>query len=164
MGAPIGNNFWEARAKHGRDEIFEDPEILWEESIGYFIWVKENPLQEQDWVGKDGNEVSKDKMRAMSIAGLCLYLGVNSRYFYDLEDRIKGKKDQRSKDFSHVITRIKDTLNSQKFEGAAAGLLNANIISRDLGLVDKTQNEHAISATDKPSWLGESITNERPNE
>ena len=35
-------------------------------------------------------------------------------------------------------------MNAYKFEGAAAGLLHANIIARDLGLADKkdiTQNK-----------------------
>ncbi len=36
-----------------------------------------------------------------------------------------------------VITRIKETIFTQKFEGASADLLNANIIARDLGLADK---------------------------
>jgi hypothetical protein len=43
----------------------------------------------------------------------------------------------------------------QKFSGAAAGLLNPNIIARDLGLADKseiastiTKNENLVSYTD----------------
>lgn len=32
---------------------------------------------------------------------------------------------------------------AQKFEGASVGAFNANIIARDLGLIDKKEVEHA---------------------
>ena len=48
-------------------------------------------------------------------------------------------KKKQGKDFSKVIRDIKDIIEVQKFEGASAGLLNANIIARDLGLADTKQ-------------------------
>ena len=47
-----------------------------------------------------------------------------------------------NKDFIGITTQIKKVIYSQKFEGAAADMLNANIIARELGLSDKVQNEH----------------------
>ena len=35
-----------------------------------------------------------------------------------------------------------EIIYNQKFTGAAADLLNPNIIARELGLADKQQNEH----------------------
>ena len=43
------------------------------------------------------------------------------------------------KDFSQVVNTIKEIIETQKFEGASAGLLNPNIIARDLGLTDKKE-------------------------
>lgn len=37
---------------------------------------------------------------------------------------------------SPIINRVERLIWQQKFEGAAAGLLNANLISRELGLAD----------------------------
>jgi hypothetical protein len=65
--------------------------------------------------------------------GLCRYLDCNTDYFR----QFKSKLDEDPQGFSWVITRIKETIYEQKFTGAAAGFLNANIISRDLGLIDK---------------------------
>ncbi len=45
------------------------------------------------------------------------------------------------KDFFGVYTRISQIIRTQKFEGAAVGLFNANIIARDLGLADKQSSE-----------------------
>jgi hypothetical protein len=42
-------------------------------------------------------------------------------------------------DFIAVTEQAENVIRSQKFGGAAAGLLNANIIARDLGLSDKTE-------------------------
>lgn len=154
MGAPTENNFWELRSKHGRDRIFSTPEILWDAACEYFQYVTDNPLLEHDFVGKDANDVERRKMRAMSIQGLSLYLDVNSKYFYDFETSLKGKEDELSKGFSQIISRIRDIIYSQKFEGAAAGMLNPVIISRDLGLAEKTETKGEISI---PDWMQQGI-------
>lgn len=138
MSAPIGNQFWKLRSKHGRDKLFATPEILWEEACKYFEWCDNNPLIEIDYKGKDADRVEIPKMRAYTMQGLCLFLDCNVGYFNDFKRSDKGKE----KDFSVVITRIEETVYTQKFTGAAAGFLNANIISRDLGLADKREVEN----------------------
>ena len=42
-------------------------------------------------------------------------------------------------DFIDVTRKASNVIRSQKFAGAAAELLNANIIARDLGLTDKKE-------------------------
>ncbi len=74
----------------------------------------------------------------MSIEGLCIFLDISTQTFHDYADN----KDGRYKDFIDITTRIKEILRTQKFEGAAAGFLNPNIIARDLGLKEKTENEN----------------------
>lgn len=141
MSQMIGNKFWELRSKHGRERIFTTPDILWDAACEYFEYVQNNPLLEHDFVGKDAIEVDKRKMRAMTLAGLCLYLDVNTVYFNQFEYSLEGKDDDVSKEYSKVIARIRDVIWTQKFEGAAAGLLNANLISRELGIADKTETD-----------------------
>lgn len=143
-GAPEGNQFWKARSKHGRDKIFETPSILFEACCEYFEWCEESPLLEHDFVGKDAVEVNRRKMRAFTIQGLCIFLGVNTDYFSDFKGNLKGKEDELSKDFSRIITQVMDIIYNQKFTGAAAGFLNPNIIARDLGLTDKKEQIHKI--------------------
>jgi hypothetical protein len=128
MGAPIGNEFWKRRTKHGRDKLFTKPELLWEAAQEYFQWCFDNPLIEIDFVGKDATQVQKPKIRAFTWSGLELYLDIASLREY--------KSNPDYKEFSHIITRIEKIMYTQKFEGAAAGLLNPNIIARDLRLND----------------------------
>lgn len=143
MGAPKGNQFWKLRSKHGRDKIFATPEILWDAACEYFEWCEENPWEKQHWVGKDGDEVTVKLQRPFTLHGLCVFLGVNTKYFNDFEQTC-------GKDFSELCTRIKEIIYSQKFEGAAVGLYNANIIARDLGLRDNqdlTTNGESFNIT-----------------
>lgn len=132
----IGNQFWKARAKHGRDKIFETEIVLWEAACEYFDWVEANPLYEDKVFAYQG-EIKHEpaaKMRAMTLDGLYIFLDIN-RSTWDLY----RKRD----DFIAVITRIENIIRTQKFEGASADLLNANIIARDLGLRDNVNNEHS---------------------
>lgn len=131
-----GNQFWKNRTKHGRDKLFSSPEVLWEEACKYFDWVDENPLIEVDFKGKDADEVHVPKMRPYTWSGLQLFLDVFSLRDY--------KTNEDYAEFSQVITRIGEIIYTQKFEGAASGFLNPNIIARDLGLAEKSETKGKI--------------------
>lgn len=132
MAAPKGNQFWKERATSGRKPIFTDPEVLWKVCCEYFEWVEDNPLKESKPFAFQGKVTMAevDKMRAMTISGLCIFLDIGFQTWQDYKDR---------DDFSDIITRAEAIIYQQKFEGAAADLLNANIISRELGLADKKE-------------------------
>jgi len=132
MPAPKGNQFWKARTKHGRDKLFNDPEILWEACQEYFEWVDKNPLMSAETVKFQGEGKLMDvpKMRAMTMGGLCIFLGINQQTWANY------KEDE---DFLGIITQTEEIIRNQKFTGAAAELLNPNIIARDLGLSDKKE-------------------------
>jgi hypothetical protein len=72
-------------------------------------------------------------MRAMTIDGLCLFLDVDLKTWFNW---------RAEEDFFPVTTRAESVIRSQKFAGAAADMLNANIIARDLGLKDAATHEH----------------------
>ena len=129
-----GNKFWEARSSAGRKPKFKTGEALYEACLEYFNWVHENPLYEDKLVTFQGQASHEpvEKMRAMTIGGLCLFLDVEYKTWQD------WRKNRA--DLSSVITRAEAIIRVQKFAGAAADLLNPNIIARDLGLVEK--NEH----------------------
>lgn len=149
MGAPEGNQFWKLRSKHGRDRLFGTPSELWEAACEYFQWCEENPFLKSEAKVVNGGykepgsvEIAElPHMRPFTIQGLCSYLDCNTMYFSQFESSLSGRNDQISKDFSIIITRIRETIYNQKFSGAASGFFNANIIARDLGLSDKKEIE-----------------------
>lgn len=155
MAAPEGNQFWKLRSKHGRNKLFESPDLLWEAACEYFEWCDENPLMEVDFKGKDADRVELPKMRAFTLHGLCRYLDCNTEYFRNF----KNQERVNAEDFSSVITRIEEIIYDQKFTGAAAGFLNPNIIARDLGLSDKQQVNQTLALT---PFNGIEMVNEDP--
>lgn len=141
MAAPKGNQFWKARSKHGRDKIFAGADVLWEACQEYFQWVEDNPLMAAEVVKYQGEAKLTEvpKMRAMTIGGLCIFLDISQVTWFEY-----AKND----DFSNVITQVEEIIRTQKFAGAAAELLNPNIIARDLGLADKKELDGRLKLSD----------------
>jgi len=150
MAAPKGNKFWLLCSTHGRKPIFETPESLWDAACEYFSYVQANPLYETRAFQHQGEVMLKKipRMRAMTINGLCLFLDINQETFMLYRKR---------EGFIGVSEKILETIRSQKFEGAAADLLNGNIIARDLGLVDQRQNKNLTMFKDVSEMTDEEI-------
>lgn len=136
MVAPKGNRFWAVRSSHGRNPVFETPEQLLGACEEFFEWVNENPLESTEAFAFQGNVTLEvlPKMRAMTLDGLQIFLDVDDTTWADY---------RRKENFSRVVSYVEKCIRNQKFGGAAAGLLNANIIARDLGLKDTVANEHS---------------------
>lgn len=135
MAAPKGNQFWKFRTKHGANKLFSDPAVLWAECVKYFEWCEENPLQEEKVFHASGEitRTNVSKIRAMTIQGLCFYLKISTQTWGEY---------RKQKDLSDIIHEAEQVIYDQKFSGAAADLLNANIIARDLGLSEKQEHKH----------------------
>lgn len=137
MAAPEGNQFWRLRTKHGRDKEYETPEVMWEEIAGYFQWCDDNPWMKNEAVKSGdlaGQIISIPTARPYTIGGLCIYLGISQDAWKDYCKR---------KDFIGITTHAEEAIRTQKFEGAAVGAFNANIIARDLGLSEKNDLNHS---------------------
>lgn len=137
MAAPKGNQFWKLRSKHGRDKLFATPDLLWEAACEYFEWCDDNPWKMKEAL--KGGEMAGTVMdiptaRPYTLTGLALYLGASETFWREFR---KGAKN----DFLSVIDQIEQVIYTQKFEGAAVGAFNANIIARDLGLKDASKQE-----------------------
>lgn len=123
------------RRHHGPHSRYT-PEELWEKSCEYFQWVEDNPLWEVKSYMYMGQPVQDriPKMRAMTMGGLCLFLGLHAEALY------KCARERES--YRDVVATICNVMREQKFAGAAADLFNANIIARDLGMKELHLHEH----------------------
>jgi len=153
MGAPKGNEYWKFRDKHGRDYKYS-PEALWLEAVDYFEWVKKHPIKEHKVFGTGKNDEQKH-MRAMTLTGFCAFADITLETYNAYRN---NENKELKKDFVRVTKRIDQIIYAQKFEGAACGMLNPVIISRDLGLVDRKD----ITTDDEPiTGFKVTITDER---
>lgn len=144
MGAPIGNQFWKKRSKHGRDKIFTTPEILWDAAVEYFKEVDASRYGKNELIKSGdmaGQSVPNMVDRPYQIGHLCLFLHVNEKYFNRFEKELEGKDDEISKDFCNVVARIREVIRCQKLEGAMLGVFESRIVAQMEGLKDKLQVE-----------------------
>ena len=131
-----GNQLWKLALRNGlQPKLYLDPNDLVIAICGYFQWVEDNPLQEAKLVTYEGNSTLEGipKMRAPTLAGLTAYIGISRTTWGD------WRRGTTRPELSHVVEWAEQFMYESKFTGASAGLLNAMMISRDLGLIDKQE-------------------------
>lgn len=144
------DNYWERkRFQVGRKKTFQTPSDLWKAAVEYFKWVEDNPLYEEKAFAFKGDiTITKiKKMRAMSIARLCSFVGI------DYSNYTRYRKNEK---YASTVETIDSIIREQKFEGAAAGLFNANIIARDLGLrenIDQSSKDGTMTPKESKNTI-----------
>lgn len=122
-----------ADKRRGAPLKFETPEQLAEQISAYIQWSQDNPLFEAKVVSNKGEPeiVKLPKARLISIGGLCVFLGITQRTWSNWRDN--------REDLLPVITAFDEMSQQWQLSHASADLINANIISRLLGLADKKE-------------------------
>lgn len=140
---------WEKRSV-GKPPAFNSPDEMWERAVKYFEWCEEEgKIEEEKLFSSQGQVISGEvkHMRAMTQAGLCLFLNIGRSTWHDYCNKPA---------YSEVTQAINDVMDEQKFTGAASGRLNHNIIARDLGLAD-TQNHTSSDGSMSPKDNAEAV-------
>lgn len=112
-------------------------DLAWQQ---YFQWCDENPWYKNEAIKSGENAgqiIAVPTARPYSEVGFCAFHNLGEKYITELSHTLEGKKDPISKELSNILTQARAKCRAQKFEGAAVGAFNANIIARDLGMVDK---------------------------
>jgi hypothetical protein len=128
-----GHRFWRTRVSSGPEPRFADAEALWAACDSYFSWTEDNPIIEEQLVTYKGMTrlVPVPKVRPMTKRGLCRFLGIAHTTWAE------WKKDRP--ELAEAIERAESVIWEQKFNGAAVGIFNGNLVARELGLADKTE-------------------------
>jgi len=122
---------WDWIKRGGRPKKFESPEIFARAAKEYFIWSRRTPWKGSEW--KDGKYQSKPLGRPFTWGGLAIRLGISEEYIRNFRNQL-NKEDPDYIGFTSVLAAIDSIMRTQKFEGAAVGVFNANLIAYDLGL------------------------------
>ena len=130
QGAPIGNQFWKLRGDLSETGKKLTPEEVVTKAQEYIDRCINEPLKEQDFRGKDANEIRVDRMRAMTLEGLYFHLDISKETW---------RRWRSEEKYSGIITRIENLMFTYDFEGAAANMLNPNTIARKLGIQDNSE-------------------------
>lgn len=124
----------------GKNKYIETPEKMWELFLAYKKEVKSSPFKVKDWVGKDGDQVQREKEKPLTIEGFECYCSDNdiiedlSQYFANTEGRYAN--------YQTICSRIRKAVRRDQIEGGMAGIYNPSITQRLNGLVEKTENDN----------------------
>ena len=131
MTAQKGNTYWRLAKGFavGREKKYTPGEV-WNKAVEYFKYFEDTALTEK--VVSCGKIIAVERPRAMKIKAFCIFAEIDPTTFRNYE------KDEA---YLPIITRIKDIIYCQKFEGAAVGIFNGNIIAKELGLNDKADTD-----------------------
>jgi hypothetical protein len=127
----------------GRYKLIETPEILWEHFKEYKKETKSKPYIIKDWVGKDSNEVYREKERPLTIEGFECWLldqeiiGDLSHYFANTNNKYEN--------YLTICSRVKKAIRQDQIEGGMAGVYNPSITQRLNSLVEKSQTEVSVT-------------------
>lgn len=118
-----------------RKVVLEEPLDFLKAAVDYFRWAEEHPLLEEKVFQYQGEIIRDDsaKMRAFTKEGLAakLRIPVSRLEAYKNRDEESG--------WPQAVQLVEQIIYEQTFTGAAAGLLNAHIVSRSLGLAEKSE-------------------------
>lgn len=155
---PWQSAFWEAMiGKYpGKDAAGEvgsrlTPEALWDLACLYFQGEQEDTMDKKDFIRSGesaGMTVTIKAIRPFSWVSFDLFLlyhGIKTSI-----DNIRENKDGRFAEFQETIAKIGRVIYEQKFDGAAIGEYNPQLIIRDLGLSEKVD---ANVKTEQPLFV-----------
>lgn len=140
MPAPKGHPLWGNPIK---PKLYT-PEGLWDKFVEYIDWSDANPIVSEDFIKGGmaaGEKVLVNHSRAYSIERFCVFANMSDDTFSNYE------KKEGYETYFGVCKRIRKIIDSQHFEGGMAGVFNANITTRKLGLKEQNELSGSIGIT-----------------
>lgn len=139
------------KTKRGRPRSLKSPRHLWELACDYFTWMDQTPIIINEVMkGGDlqGKIIGVPASRPYTWQGLENYI-----YRCGVQVTLTNYRLNRGEvygEYTETVERIGSIMFSQKFEGAAVGIFKEGLISRELGLVDKTEVDNLRPAVVAP--------------
>jgi hypothetical protein len=118
----------------GKHKTIETPEQMWELFEAYKKTVSKNPILIQDYVGKDGQMVYRERQRPLTMEGFENYCEDNICYVH----QYFVNQEQRYGDYVNICSRIKRSIRQDQIEGGMASIYNPSITQRLNNLTEKT--------------------------
>jgi len=156
-GRLTGNRLWKLRTKHGRNRLFGDAALLWDEACKYFDWCDRHPRYDVELVkyrgGYEEAEIPLGRMYSMD--GLTKYLCISGSYFRTAKSELREKIEKGTASAGEIklletVEQIELTIRAEQIEGAAAGQYAGNLVNRLNGLSDNvnvTGNQPVIKVS-----------------
>lgn len=143
MAAPLLNQFYKMAETTGRPKAIPTPEDMWTLFSCYKTWVKDNPVEIQDFVGKDADEVMRKKEQPLTMEGFENWVADNGGPWS--LDHYFANTSNSYEDFLAICARIRREIRADQIRGGLVGLYNPSITQRLNNLVERTENNNKVT-------------------
>lgn len=131
----------------GKEKYISSPEKLWELFTEYKAKVKSSPILVEDYVGKDGERVFRQREQPLIMEGFeCFVMDKGTINYPDLTEYFEGKNESY-KDYFPISSRIKREIRFDQIKLGLANVINPSITSRLNGLTEKTEAQITANVT-----------------
>lgn len=134
-------------AEFVKPKAIESPEQFYSMFEEYKQWVKNNPIEIEDYVGKDAERVMRQKPRPLTIEGFQNHCFRN--YGLSTLQQYFENRDERYGEYVSICRTVRDEIRQNQIEGGMAGIFNPSITQRLNNLkeaTDVTTNGKDINA------------------
>ncbi len=126
------DEIWNPSNEWEGDRKYNSESEVWDAARSYFNWCVEHEI--------------RGKPRAFTKRGLCVYMSITN----DTWSNYKAI-------YPTVTSMVDDIIFEQKFTHAAVDIFNANLISKDLGMMDRNVNINAPASSLNDDELNKEI-------
>lgn len=137
--------YWSKANKVGRPKNLKSPKILMAAAKEYFEWCDENPVIKNEMIKSGehaGSIVAVPILRPYTWYGLEMWLR-DKNIVAKLDDYRANSRDAYS-EFADSLMHITNIIRDQQLTGGLADIFNSNLISRVLGLTEKSESTVTI--------------------
>lgn len=127
----------------GVHKLISSPDLLWSMFKDYKKWAKSNPVEIEDYVGKDAMRVMRQKPRALTMEGFENFVSEIDG-MPDGLDQYFANREGRYEDFVSICRVIVRNIRADQIEGGLAGVYNPSITQRLQGLVEKSESKVTV--------------------
>jgi len=127
----------------GRYKLIDSPEKMWELFSKYKVWVLQNPILIEDYVGKDALRVMREKPRPLTMEGFECFVADIDGMPFGLQHYF-ANTDNGYEDFLTICSRIRSVIRQDQISGGMAGIYNPSITQRLNGLVEKSESKISV--------------------
>jgi hypothetical protein len=124
-----------------KNKYIETPDLMWDYFLQYKKLVKSTPILIKDWVGKDADQVYKEKERPLTFIGFQNWLD-DENIISDVTDYFENKQERYS-DYIRICSRIRRNIQDDQICGGMVGIYNPSITQRLNGLSESVKQEHS---------------------
>ncbi len=125
----------------GKNKYIQTPEELWRLFTEYKKQTKNNPVIVKDWVGKEGEQVYREREKPLTMVGFECFVCDNTEITYPDLTNYFDKNNKSFADYIPISSRILAEIKNDQIIGGMTMIYSQNLTARINGLVDKKETE-----------------------